>query len=729
MKPSDQIHELMKEYRMTPTSEMDTRVHDDISKMLREIKNTASVAKQPTAWRTVMRKPITKLAAAAAVIVAAAILLSNIPSDGSVVWAEVLANVNRAGAFGYRLKMNLAGMIEGNNGSELNADVRVSSEHGVRIDSYRQGRLDAKMYFSTAEKRTVTVMPKERTQLRMTLTDALFEKIARENGDPRKMVEKFTKYYDSELGRRTINGIEVEGIACHDPIIAEGVLSGAAGRMVGSVVGRLWADTEDFLPVRLEVEILTDSGEKLIDIVACDYQWDIPIEPNEFALRIPDDDSATSVVITADESSALQGLRFFADQTDGSYPSDLSETTVGKELRDALGKKFGGNAPWPDNQQIFYLQMAIRFFTTLAIEDKEPAYHGDIVTAEFPNAVLMRWREGDGLYKVIFGDLSAKQVTADRLAELEAAPLNLEPFPVRPRPGDGTGGIIAEELVLTWIPGAYATKHKVYFGTEPANLPLLAEFSGYPSIMTPTLQKGTTYFWRVDETQPDGSVIAGETWSFDTGSLVAWWKLDDGSGAVAVDSSGNEHHGSLRGGATWAQGIDGAALSFDGQTGYVHVDNDQDFKIGDQITVSAWIKIDGFDRKWQTIVAKGDNSWRLQRNFESPTLEFACSGLSVPGMQWGSLFGTIHAADGQWHHVAGVYDARRIYLYVDGALDASSEASGRIGIDDQPVQIGNNAQVPNRFWRGLIDEVRIHNYALSAGEIAAIFEGSPGDAK
>ena len=636
-----------------------------------------------------------------------------------------------AGAFGYRLNMNLAGMIEGNKGTELNADVRVSSEHGVRIDSYRQGRLDTSMYFSTAEKRTVTHMPKERTQLRMTLTDALFEKIARENGDPRKLVEKFTMYYDTELGRRTINGIEVEGIACHDPIIAEGVLSGAAGRMVDSVVGRLWADTEHFLPVRLEVEILTDSGEKLIDIVTCDYQWDIHIEPNEFALRIPDndDDSVTSVVITADQSSALQGLSFFADQADGRYPTELSEITVGMELRDALTKKFGGNAPWPDNQQIFYLQMAIRFFTTLAIEDKEPAYHGDMVTAEFPNAVLMRWRQDDGLYKVIFGDLSAMQVTADRLAELEEAPLNPEPFPVKPRPGDGAGPITVEEIALTWIPGAYAAKHNVYFGTEPANLPLLAELSDYPSIMTPTLQKGTTYFWRVDETQPDGSLIAGDTWSFDTGSLVAWWKLDNGSGAVAVDSSGNEHHGSLRGDANWAQGVAGAALSFDGQTGYVHVDNDQEFKIGDRITVSAWFKIDGFDRKWQTIVAKGDNSWRLQRNFEYPTLEFACSGLSVPGMQWGSLFGTIHAADGQWHHVAGVYDGSKIYLYLDGALDASSQASGTIGRDNQPVHIGHNAQMPDRFWRGMIDEVRIHNYALSADEIAAIFDSSPADAK
>jgi hypothetical protein len=563
------------------------------------------------------------------------------------------------------------------------------------------------MYLSTLEQRTVTIMPKEKTQLRMTVTDALFEKIARENGDPRKMVEKFTKYYDTELGRRTINGIEVEGIACHDPIIAEGVLTGFAGGIVDRVVGRLWADTEHYLPVMLEVEIYTRNGEKLIDIVTYEYQWDIEIDANEFVPEIPEDE--TNVVITADEKSTLQGLGFFAEQTDGRYPTDLSEMTIGRELREARRAKFGGDAPWPDNQKVFFLQMAIRFYTGLVIEDKEPAYYGDMVTAEFPNAVLMRWRENDGLYKVIFGDLSTRKVTANQLALLEAIPLNPKPIAVRPQPPDGTGQITTDVLELRWMPGADVTPDKLF---------LLEEVSDSARVMAPDLHAGVTYFWRVDEIQPNGSVVTGDVWSFDTGSLVAWWKLDDGSGDIATDSSGNEHHGSLQGNVSWADGVIGDALLFDEQGDYVDIGTDEDFKIRNQITVSAWIKVDSFERQWQGIVTKGNTSWRLQRNYGSSTLEFACTGLAVPGAMFSHILGTINVDDGQWHHVAGTYDEQEICLYIDGKVDVRSKASGKIRVDNQPVYIGENAEEPSRSWNGLIDDVRIYSYGLTAEEVA-----------
>ncbi|MHC4545441.1 MAG: LamG-like jellyroll fold domain-containing protein [Planctomycetota bacterium] len=668
-------------------------------------------------WSTIMKNPLPKLAAAAVIIVATLILLNVIPTGNSVVWAEVLDNVNQAKAFAYFMRMNLAGMVEGGEDRELEAEIRVSAKQGMRIDSYRDGQLNSKMYLSTKEHRTVTVMPKEKTQLRMTVTDALFEKISRENGDPRKMVEKATKYYDTELGRRIINGIEVEGIACHDPIIAEGVLTGFAGGLVEGVVCRLWADTENYLPVMLEIEIFTSNNEKLIDIVTYEYQWNIEVDPNEF---VPETEDEANVVITADEKSTLQGLEFFAKQTDGRYPTDLSEMTIGRELREALRVKFGGNAPWPDNQKIFFLQMAVRFYTGLVIEDKEPAYYGDKVTAEFPNAVLIRWREDDGLYKVIFGDLSTKELTAGQLAELEATPLNPKPIAVRPQPKDGAGGFITDVLELGWMPGADVTEHMVYFGTEPDALALLEEVSGSARIMTPALQTGVTYFWRVDEIQPDGSVAAGDVWSFDTGSLVGWWKLDEGSGDIAADSSGNGHDGSLQGNVSWADGVTGYALLFDEQGDYVDIGTGADFDIRNQITVCAWIMVDSFERQWQGIVTKGNTSWRLQRNYGKSTIEFACTGLNVPGAMFSHILGTIEVDDGQWHHAAGTYDGQKICLYIDGKVDVCSKASGRIHVDNQPVYIGENAEEPSRSWNGLIDEVRIYNYGLTSEEVVAL---------
>jgi hypothetical protein len=396
---------------------------------------------------------------------------------------------------------------------------------------------------------------------------------------------------------------------------------------------------------------------------------------------------------------------------------------MGRELRAGLLATFGGNAPWPpkpgDAQRAISLEMSIRFYAGLVIENKDPAYYGSKVTAEFPHAVLMRWKIEDEKYRIIFGDLTARDVNAGELAQLEAVPLNTKPKPVKPQPADGTEGTALTGLKLSWMPGAGADEHKVYFGTRADQMSLLDEVTGDYAAL-PELKRDTTYYWRIDEVQPDGSVVTGDLWSFNTGRLIAWWKLDDGSGITAADSSGNNRNGTLAGDTNWVDGIVGGALAFDGDGDYVDMGKNPGFDITNQITVSAWIKVSVFDKDWQTIVAKGDRSWRLQRNVGDNTLQFSCSGLVVPGTDWGTIFGKTNVNDGHWHHVAGVYDQEKIYLYIDGSLDASAEAPGTIRVNEEPVYIGENSQMPNRFWNGMIDDVRIYNYALSTEEISEI---------
>jgi hypothetical protein len=353
------------------------------------------------------------------------------------------------------------------------------------------------------------------------------------------------------------------------------------------------------------------------------------------------------------------------------------------------------------------------------MEDKDFAYYGSKVTAEFPHAVLMRWKIEDDKYRIIFADLTARDASTGELAQLEAIPLNTKPKPVKPHPADRTEGTAITGLKLSWIGGADAAGHKVYFGPRADQMSLLDEMTD-DYVELPELKRGDTYYWRIDAVRPDGSVVTGDLWSFDTGRLIAWWKLDDGSGNTVADSSGFGRNGTLAGDVSWIDGITGGALAFDGDGDYVDMGKNPAFDITNQITVSAWIKVSAFDKDWQTIVAKGDRSWRLQRNQGENTLEFACSGLVVPGSDWGPIYGNIDVNDGHWHHVAGVYDQEKIYLYIDGSLDASAPASGTIRVNGEPVYIGENSEMPNRFWNGLIDDVRIYNYALNAKEILEI---------
>jgi hypothetical protein len=667
---------------------------------------------------------ITKLAAAAVIVVAVLFALNIIGNGGGVAWGEVLGNIQKVGAFAYRMKLNMVGMMEEKESLELEVEGWVSEENGIRTNTYEKGRLINKGYLSLSDQVAVTLIPDQKKYLRMRLTDELFEKLQKEFYDPRKLLEEFMKYDYKKLGRSTIDGIEAEGIECRDPKIAKGVSAEIAGEMIGNVVARLWADVENDLPVRLQVEVFSEDGEKAFDMVTYGYKWDIELDPREFEPEIPDDyELVADVELSADEHSVVEGLGFFAEYVGGRYPSEMSAMAMGRELRAGLLATFGGDPPWPpkpgDEKRVFGLEMSIRFCAELVMEDKDFAYYGSKVTTEFPHAVLMRWKIENEKYRIIFGDLTARDVTAEELTQLEAVPLNTKSGAIKPQPADGAEGTALTGLKLSWMPGAGAARHKVYFGPRADQMSLLDEVTGdYAGL--PELERDTTYYWRIDEIQPDGSVVTGDLWSFNTGRLVAWWKLDDGSGNTVADSSGNNRNGTLAGDVSWIDGITGGALVFDGDGDYVDMGKDPGFDITNQITVSAWIKVSAFDKDWQTIVAKGDRSWRLQRNRGENTLEFGCSGLVVPGTDWGQIFGKTDVNDGHWHHVTGVYDQEKIYLYIDGSLDASAAAPGTIRVNEEPVYIGENSQMTNRFWNGTIDDVRIYNYALSAEKISEI---------
>jgi len=130
-------------------------------------------------------------------------------------------------------------------------------------------------------------------------------------------------------------------------------------------------------------------------------------------------------------------------------------------------------------------------------------------------------------------------------------------------------------------------------------------------------------------------------------------------------------------------------------------------------------------KKDQTIISKGDNSWRLARAGDSDSIEFACNGTAatkwdgIGEVPW-AVTGTTSVSDGKWHHIAGVFDGSALYLYIDGILEAANTAVNSVDISNYKLCIGENAQVPGRQWNGLIDDVRIYNYAQSQAQIVSL---------
>jgi hypothetical protein len=194
--------------------------------------------------------------------------------------------------------------------------------------------------------------------------------------------------------------------------------------------------------------------------------------------------------------------------------------------------------------------------------------------------------------------------------------------------------------------------------------------------------------------------------------LVAHWAFDEGRGDIARDASPNGNHARILG-ASWVAGVDGAALSFDGEDDSVTVDNETNFDLTGSLTIAVWIKVATFSQQWQPIVTKGNSTWRLQRNRESGVIKFNCDGR---GGQRGAV-GRTQVADGAWHHIAATSDGTTLRLYVDGSEDGTARADAETKVNDHPVMIGAKAGSNDVHFHGVIDDVRIYRRALSADEV------------
>ena len=204
-------------------------------------------------------------------------------------------------------------------------------------------------------------------------------------------------------------------------------------------------------------------------------------------------------------------------------------------------------------------------------------------------------------------------------------------------------------------------------------------------------------------------------------TLVGWWKLDEGSGTMAYDSSGWGNEGTLYGGLQWVTGEVGGALQFDGVDDYVDCGNGPGFNITKEITVAAWVKtVDagGGQRNTQMIGKGGSGYYLEQAKWDSG--EHLVQFMIHDGDYYGAGTFVTSSFDGQWHHLAGTYDGTRVKFYVDGQLKTTTDHAGHIDASTANLNIGRVSDWPGNCFPGTIDNARIYNRALSNDEIAGI---------
>jgi hypothetical protein len=215
---------------------------------------------------------------------------------------------------------------------------------------------------------------------------------------------------------------------------------------------------------------------------------------------------------------------------------------------------------------------------------------------------------------------------------------------------------------------------------------------------------------------------------------IAYWKLDEGSGTRAADSSGNAHTALLSSGVTWVKGANGGAISADAANrDWVRIPA-IDLSGTRAVTIAFWAK-----RTYST--AGDDVLFEATRNYQNSTTGFvflpdddACHGVqaALRGNEGTTANCYTQPSSEVWHHLALVFDksqtgGNEVVFYVDGVLQSpswslsASTNTNSFGVD--PIYFFSRGGA-SQHSSGTVDDLRIYKHALTAAQIQQIYTTS-----
>jgi beta-galactosidase len=212
-----------------------------------------------------------------------------------------------------------------------------------------------------------------------------------------------------------------------------------------------------------------------------------------------------------------------------------------------------------------------------------------------------------------------------------------------------------------------------------------------------------------------------------TNGLAAWWKMNDGSGGTAADSSGNGRTATITGAyfTNFNSGYPSNALHFNGSSSYASFSSPG----VTQLTLVAWAR------------ATSDGNSPYPRIFDTPGYRlfyrfdnqgnngFDFATYSTGNGDWFSGANTI--STGAWYRVTATYDLSNFTNvpaeYVNGSpIAAPTVITTPSGTQPSSTGIGyiGNVAALSRGWNGDLSDVRIYNRILRGAEVQTLAASS-----
>ena len=202
--------------------------------------------------------------------------------------------------------------------------------------------------------------------------------------------------------------------------------------------------------------------------------------------------------------------------------------------------------------------------------------------------------------------------------------------------------------------------------------------------------------------------------------LVLCLPFNEGTGNKLHDLSRNGNHGTING-ALWTPGMDGHALSFDGDD-YIACSDSPGLDITDAITLSACIKMNTLGNHSYVIDKYYDGSKRsyLLWARAGGELRVVLGNTTGSAAQLDEETTNLDMSADVWYHVGATWDKAigNIRFYKNGQLIETLGSGGTqsMAANTQPLRIGTNYVFAD-YFAGSISDVCIYNRALSIEEM------------
>lgn len=212
--------------------------------------------------------------------------------------------------------------------------------------------------------------------------------------------------------------------------------------------------------------------------------------------------------------------------------------------------------------------------------------------------------------------------------------------------------------------------------------------------------------------------ILVKNFSGQTGNLLAYYPFTGN----AQDASGNQLHGQGFGTVLVPDKNNrpNAAYYFNGGTQHITVANNPILNVQNAISVSCWFNAYSLPEKETFLLSHGSwqNRWKISFTPEK-LLRWTVNTLSSIG----DLDGPVAFVPDSFYHLIAAYDGSLMTIYINGVLTAYKTLTGTIRPTALPFLMGQMLEDDASYnFKGILDEVRLFDYALSPAAAATLYQ-------